>query len=81
MCSMIADRTFIQSPAVVLIGFLDGQIQMGSLSKSSPSVTDLTLTLINGSTPKATYPAERITMSGSSAGWTIRRPFPPGAAR
>jgi type II secretory ATPase GspE/PulE/Tfp pilus assembly ATPase PilB-like protein len=73
---MVADRSFIHNPAVVSVGFLDGQTQTGSLPKFSPSVTDLTLTLSGGVTPKGTYAAERITYIGFKRGLGDPPPLP-----
>ena len=77
---MVADRSFAPSVAVVMVGFLDGQSQSGTLTRFSPSVADLTVTLSGGVTPKATYPAERIAYVGfqRSAG---DPPPPPNSRR
>jgi type II secretory ATPase GspE/PulE/Tfp pilus assembly ATPase PilB-like protein len=59
---MAQDRTF-NPPQVVTIGLLDGQERTGTVSRFSPTMPDLTLTMPNPQ-PRMTLAAERIAYIG-----------------
>ena len=59
---MAIDRTF-NPPQVVTIGLLDGQERTGTISRFSPTMPDLTLTMPNPQ-PRMTLAAERIAYIG-----------------
>ncbi len=64
LTSMLADRTFGPAPAQVSLGFIDGQVHVGHLARFSPRMPDVTLLLSSSTSPRGSFPAERICYVG-----------------
>jgi type II secretory ATPase GspE/PulE/Tfp pilus assembly ATPase PilB-like protein len=75
---MATDRAF-NPPQIVTVGLLDGQTRTGTLSRFSPTMPDLTVTMPSPH-PKMTLAAERIAYIGFHRG-PADPPPAPGARR
>lgn len=77
---MSLDRIFAPSAAAATLRLVDGQEHQGHLSRFSPTLPDITMTLPMGFSARSAFPAERILFVGfkKSPG---EPPAPPSARR